>query len=328
MEQIKTKIMAQKLGIAFNVKELNARPYHLKNYYEIAERADEVGLYYFAFPNMVSRGMAGVETFAYISAIAARTRNVKIGTDVWQIPLYHPIIIASRAATLDLISEGRFICGVGTGWSPKEHETLGVPWHERWERFDETIEIVKKLWTEPTVTYHGKFFTLEDVVCLKPVQEPHPPIWVGGSSNAALRRAAKYGDAWGGLTWPFWGSKRAEKYSIKERIEKLKEYCKQFGRDPETIGVNLRVHANINPNREKAIEDAMNHFLGVRKERVGGGGPAEYQIKSGVWGSAEVVIEKVKELYKLGADLVVLWIMTTDMKSQWERVEKEIIPSM
>jgi len=76
--------MTQKLGLAFNVKELNARPHHLKNYYEIAERADEVGLYYFAFPNMVSRGMAGVETFAYMSAIAARTRNVKIGSDVWQ----------------------------------------------------------------------------------------------------------------------------------------------------------------------------------------------------------------------------------------------------
>ncbi|MFB0500457.1 MAG: LLM class flavin-dependent oxidoreductase [Candidatus Hadarchaeaceae archaeon] len=320
--------MIQKLGLAINVKELKPRPHHLKNYYEIAERADETGLYYLGFPNMVSKGVPGIETFTYMTSIAMRTQNIKLGTDVWQLPLYHPIKVALTGATLDIISGGRFICGAGAGTIPIEFENLGVPFNERGKRFNETIEIVKKLWTEPIVTYHGKFFNLKDVVCIKPIQEPHPPIWVGGSSNTALRRAAKYGDAWGGLTWPFWGSKRVGEYSIKERIEKLKEYCKQFGRDPETIGVNLRVHANINPNREKAIEDAMNHFLGVRKGRVGGGGPAEYQIKSGVWGPAEVIIEKIKELYKLGADLVVLWIMTTDLKSQWERVEKEIIPSM
>jgi len=320
--------MKQKLGIAFNVKELNARPHHLKNYYEIAKRADEVGLYYLACPNMVTRGLPGVETFAYISSLIARTRNVRIGTDVWQLPLYHPIIVASRAATLDVISKGRFIFGVGTGWRPDEHETLGVPWRERWERFDETIEIVKKLWTEPSVTYNGKFYKFKDAVCIKPFQEPHPPVWVGGNSDNSIKRAVKYGDAWAPLAWPFWGFKIAEGFSFEERVEKFKEYCKQFGRDPKTISFNVRFHTNINSSREKAIEDAMGHYVGTRKTRVGGGGPAEYQIKWGVWGPAEIVIEKIKEFYKLGADLAILWIMTTDLRSQWEKVEKEIIPSM
>ena len=314
--------MAQKLGLAINVKELNARPHHLKNYFEIAERADESGLYYLACPNMVSRGLPGVETFAYLSAIAARTRNVKIGTDIWQLPLYHPIIVASRAATLDVISEGRFICGVGPGWRITEYENLGVPFHGRGKRLDETIEIIKKLWTEPSVTYHGNFFDFKDVVCIKPVQKPHPPIWVGGAGDVALKRVAKYGDAWAA----FWEIN--EEYPIEDRIKKLKEYCKQFGRDPKTVGVNIRLHMNVNTSRERAIDDAVTHYVNIRQKRVGGGAPTEHQIKNGVWGPAEVIIEKIEELYKLGTDLVVLWPMTTDLKSQWERIEKEIIPSI
>ncbi|MDH5685710.1 MAG: LLM class flavin-dependent oxidoreductase [Hadesarchaea archaeon] len=320
--------MIQKLGLAINVKELKPRPHHLKNYYEIAERADEAGLYYLGFPNMVSKGVPGIETFTYMTSIAMRTQNIKLGTDVWQLPLYHPIKVALTGATVDIISGGRFICGAGAGTIPIEFENLGVPFNERGKRFNETIEIVKKLWTEPIVTYHGKFFNLKDVVCIKPIQEPHPPIWIGGGSDAALRRAVKHGNAWAGATWPFFGSGEVERFSVKDCIEKLKEYCKQFGRDPETVGVNLRIHMNINTNREKAVEDVVKHFDVHRKRRVGGGGTAEQQIKWAVLGPAEAVIEKVKETYKLGADLVILWPMTTDLKSQWERIEKEIIPSM
>jgi len=323
--------MRPKIGVGINVKELNARPHHLKTYYYIGERADAVGLDFLAIPNMVSRGLPGVETFAYLTTMVTRTQWVRIGTFVCQVPLYNPMILASRIATLDVISEGRFIFGVGTGWYRQEVEgVFGVPWHEKWKRFDESIEIIKKLWTEPSVTYKGKYFNIKDVVCIKPLQEPHPPIWVGGTSDVALERVAKYGDGWAGLNYPFWGLPKTQRetYSITERIKKLKEYCKQYGRDPASITLVMFMHTNISSSREKSLEDVREHYVGVRKGRVGGGGSVEHQIKWGTWGPAELTIEKIKEYEKLGAETVVLWPVTRDLRTQWERIEREVLPCL
>jgi len=323
--------MRPKIGVGINVKELNARPYHLKTYYYIAKRADEVGLDFLAIPNMVSRGMPGVETFAYLTALAARTEWVRLGTFVCQVPLYHPIILASRIATLDVISEGRFVFGAGTGWyRPEVEGTFGVPWNERWQRFDEAMEIMRKLWTESEpVTYEGKYFKLKDVVTIKPVQEPHTPIWIGGTSDVALEMVAKHGDGWAGLNYPFWTSvKQREAYSVQERLEKLKEYCKRYGKDPDKIKIGMFLHMNISSSREKAIGDVKAHYVEVRKGRVGGGGPLEHQLKWGVWGPAETVIEAIKQFEKVGADTVVLWPVTRDLKTQWDRIEREVLPNL
>lgn len=320
--------MIQKLGLAINVKEQRPRQEDIKKYYEIARRADEAGLYYLGFPNMVSKGVPGIETFTYMTSIATHTENIMLGTDVWQLPLYHPIQIALIGSTLDIISGGRFICNSGAGTIREEFENLGMSFDDRGKRMEEILDIIKKLWTEPVVNYSGKFYNLKNVVCIKPIQEPHPPIWIGGGSGAALKRVVKYADAWAGVTWPAFVFKQEEGFSVTGLIEKLKKYSKEYGRDPKTVGVNLRIHMNINTNREKAVEDVVKHFDVHRKRRVGGGGTAEQQMKWAVLGPAEALIEKIKETYKLGADLVILWPMTTDLKSQWERIEKEVIPSM
>ncbi|HSF31739.1 MAG TPA: LLM class flavin-dependent oxidoreductase [Candidatus Tectomicrobia bacterium] len=133
-----------------------------------------------------------------LAAFAARTSRVKIGSAVNLLPLRPPVVVAKAVSTLDIISQGRFIFGVGVGGEfRKEFEACGVPHHERGRRANEAIEICRQLWTQDHVTYQGKIFRLHDVTMLpKPIQPGGPPIIVSGRSEAAIRRAARLGDGY------------------------------------------------------------------------------------------------------------------------------------
>ena len=133
-----------------------------------------------------------------LAAFAGKTSRIKIGSAITLLPLRPPVVVAKAVSTLDIVSNGRFIFGVGVGGEfPKEFEACGVPHRERGRRADEAIEICRKLWAEDHVTYQGKIFRLQDVTMLpKPVQPGGPPIIVAGRSEAAIRRAARLGDGY------------------------------------------------------------------------------------------------------------------------------------
>ena len=133
-----------------------------------------------------------------LAAFAGKTARVKIGSAINLLPLRPPVVVAKAVSTLDVVSKGRFIFGVGVGGEfPKEFEACGVPHRERGRRTSEAIEICRKLWTEDHVNYQGKIFQLDDVTMLpKPVQPGGPPIIVSGRSEAAMRRAARLGDGY------------------------------------------------------------------------------------------------------------------------------------
>ena len=133
-----------------------------------------------------------------LAAFAGKTSRITIGSAINLLPLRPPVVVAKAVSTLDTISNGRFIFGVGVGGEfPKEFEACGVPHRERGRRADEAIEICRRLWTEDHVTYQGKIFQLHDVTMLpKPVQPGGPPIIVSGRSEAAIRRAALLGDGY------------------------------------------------------------------------------------------------------------------------------------
>jgi len=129
--------------------------------------------------------------------LAARTTTIKIGTSVAVLPMRHPIVTAKQVATADHLSGGRVIFGVGVGWMAEEFALLGEPFSDRGRRMDEYLELIKILWTETNPTFAGRYFQVKDcAITPKPVQRPHVPLWVGGDSPAALRRAARFGDAW------------------------------------------------------------------------------------------------------------------------------------
>ena len=132
-----------------------------------------------------------------LSYVAARTSKVKLGTSVLIMPYRNPIVTAKMFATLDQMSEGRAIAGIGAGWSEAEYDALGEPFRQRGARTNEYLRLWKACWEPGPTTFHGRFFSFDNMhVNPKPVQQPHPPIWIGGSSHASLRRAARFAEVW------------------------------------------------------------------------------------------------------------------------------------
>jgi probable F420-dependent oxidoreductase len=131
------------------------------------------------------------------TAIAARTKRMRIGSDIAILPLYDPVRVAEDGAVLDVISNGRLDFGVGLGYRPEEYRGYGLDLKRRGGRADEALQIIRRLWQGETVIFHGKHFHIDGAkLSPPPVQQPNPPIWVGGFSKAATRRAARYGDGY------------------------------------------------------------------------------------------------------------------------------------
>jgi len=144
------------------------------------------------------------DAFAYLGYLAARTNTLRLGTHVYNIGLRHPFTAARGAQTVDVLSGGRFEFGVGASWLEEEWRATELDFATRGKRVDEAIEVCMQLFADATVTYHGEFFSFDDVVFEpKPVQQPRPPILIGGESKAALRRAARLGDGWLGMGHTF-----------------------------------------------------------------------------------------------------------------------------
>jgi probable F420-dependent oxidoreductase len=140
------------------------------------------------------------DAFTYLAFVGARAPSVRLGTHVYNLGLRHPFVAARGVATLDIVSGGRVEFGIGASWLEQEWDAVGLDFATRGRRVDEAIEVCSRLWTEPTVEHHGEFFDFGEVAFEpKAVQQPRPPVLVGGESVAALRRAAHLGDGWIGM---------------------------------------------------------------------------------------------------------------------------------
>lgn len=136
------------------------------------------------------------DPFATLSWLAGQTKRIKLGTTVIVLPYRSPLLTARLGANLDRLSDGRFIFGVGVGASQSEFDALGIPFTKRGAMTNDYLAAIKTLWTGDVAAYEGTFVSFADVAGMKPVQSPHPPIWIGGRSDAAIRRAIRLGDAW------------------------------------------------------------------------------------------------------------------------------------
>ena len=137
------------------------------------------------------------EPFTTMAWLAGKTQRIKLGFTVIVVPYRHPALLAHLTSTLDQLSDGRLIVGVGVGWAESEFQVLDVPFSERGRMTNEYLAALKLLWTNDTASFDGQHVKFNDVsVSPRPHQSPHPPIWVGGNSRAAMKRAVLYGDAW------------------------------------------------------------------------------------------------------------------------------------
>jgi probable F420-dependent oxidoreductase len=186
-----------------------------------------------------------LEPLTVLSYVAACTTNIRLGTGVLIIPYRNPVVTAKTLATLDVLSRGRVILGAGVGWMAEEFAFLNTPYRERGARTDEYLKAIKALWTEEEPAFQGRFVQFSDLRCEpKPVQKPHPPIWIGGHSQAALRRTATLADGWYGHV--LWRNPEA----LPREIQTIKELAEQAGRDPRSLTYAA-------PAYERTFEDVL-----------------------------------------------------------------------
>lgn len=166
--------------------------------FELVRRVEALGFDSVWCGDHVSFHLPLYESLTLLAAYAAITERIRLGTAVYLLALRPPAVVAKITATLDVLSGGRLIFGVGVGGeNPKEFEACGVPHRERGARVTEALEVVRALWRDTPATFKGRFTSFERVsIDPKPVQQPGPPIWIGGRSDAALARAGRQGDGW------------------------------------------------------------------------------------------------------------------------------------
>jgi probable F420-dependent oxidoreductase len=174
-----------------------------------------------------------LEPVAVLAAAAVCTTRPRIGASVFVLGHRHPVVMAKMLTSIDALSGGRLICGVGVGWWKEELEILGAPFRARGRQADEILRIFKELWTVENPSFDGEFFRFHDIgFAPKPVQKPHPPIWVGGDSPGAFRRVVTLGDGWHATS-----KTPAE---LREALGRLRRTAEGEGRAFETIALSLR----------------------------------------------------------------------------------------
>lgn len=200
-----------------------------------------------------------------LSYLAGVTDRPALGSSVLILPYRNPVLVAKMIATLDVLSRGRVILGVGVGWMREEFQALNLTtFEDRGAATDEYIEVLRALWTKEWPSYKGRFYSMDEVRFFpKPVQKPHPPIWIGGHTKAAIRRAARLGDGWHpiGLRPP--AGLTPEEYA--KAAADLWSQAKEAGRDPKAITLSFRAPIRFT---DDAASGARAPFIGSREQIV------------------------------------------------------------
>src|SRR2546423_2479350 len=174
-----------------------------------------------------------LEPVAVLAAAAMCTEHARIGASVFILGHRNPLVMAKMLTTIDTLSNGRLICGVGVGWWAEEFAALGIPFHTRGRQADEMLRIFKALWTADNPQFEGEFYHFSNIgFAPKPIQKPHPPLWVGGNSPGAFRRVVTMGDGWH-------ASSRTPA-DFREGLAKLRAAAEAARRPWETIEISLR----------------------------------------------------------------------------------------
>jgi probable F420-dependent oxidoreductase len=190
-----------------------------------------------SYPEYFSRMMDPLDVLAFAAAHSSR---IRLGTNVLVMGHYHPLTLARRAATIDVLSGGRLVLGLGQGWSKDEHDAMGVAMGDRAARADEFLEVMKRAWTDDVVEFDGDFFQIPaSVIDLKPVQKPHPPIYMAAFSPGAMKRVATFADGWTPVMWPT--------DQLGSAMDGIKTMAREAGRNPDDLKLVVRGNVRLTP---------------------------------------------------------------------------------
>jgi len=264
------------------------------------------------------------DAWTTIAALAARTTTLRLGTLVSPATFRAPALLANAAATADHVSGGRIELGLGAGWMEREHRAFGFPFPEtriRLEMFAEQLEIVHRLWTEPRVDFRGRHYTLDDAPSLpKPVQQPHPPLIVGGSgSRGTADPAARFADEY---NTPF-----ASVEELAAVRTKVSAACERTGRDPATMCFSVMTGCLIGTTRAEALDRARELYRRRPRDTGFDGWLAGYEARALV-GSVDEVAARLREYAQAGCERVMLQhLLHTDLEPV-RLVGRELAPAL
>jgi probable F420-dependent oxidoreductase len=256
--------------------------------------------------------MPTLDSVHLLTFAAAHTSRMRIGCAVHLTAVHSPVHLAKSLMTIDRLSSGRLIVGVGLG-TPRQDSAFGVDSSTRVARFAEGVRLMKALWTEPEITFQGRYFQLEKAAMEpKPVQKPHPPIWFGGSHPNALRRAVRLGDG-------FIGAGSTSSSAFADQVRTMRTYFDELGRDPATFPISKRVYFAVDDNKQRAGDKLAAWFT------FNYGRSQHEQVA--VWGPPDECAARLREIADSGAGMIVLTTLF-DFDEQLERIAADVAPKL
>jgi probable F420-dependent oxidoreductase len=252
-----------------------------------------------SLPDQYKNVLDPVETLTFA---AAQTSRIALATGVLNLPWYNPVLLARRLTTLDILSRGRLRVGFGIGWSPDEYEAAGAGWQDRGKRADESIEVLKKIWTRDPVEFQGTHYRIaKSFIGPKPVQKPYPPIYMAAFTPSAMKRVAAEANAWLPVGIPLSG--------VGTMFDGIKNMAKEAGRDPSSLELIVTAAVEIHKKpteRERteftgSLEQIREDFATARK--LGAAEIAIYAqfLRSGE--TAEDLVTRMEELWRMAEQI-------------------------
>jgi probable F420-dependent oxidoreductase len=277
-------------------------------------RAEALGFESAWVVEQVLGAFPSLEPVELLAWAAALTDRIRLGTAVLLTPLRSPVHLAKSLATVDQLSGGRLDVGIGLGGNPKIYPAFGISAARRVARFNEGLRLIRALWTEPRVTFAGEFWQLGSAAMEpKPLQRPHPPLWVGGHHPDALRRSI-------GWATGFMGAGSAPTATFAQEVALLRRFLAEAGRDPASMDVGKRVYVAVDRDRDRAGRRLAEYFAGFY-------GRPQLAAEVSVWGSADQCVAGIQEVIAAGARLVMLNPVFDELE-QLELLASEVAPRL
>jgi alkanesulfonate monooxygenase len=257
-----------------------------------------------------------IESLTLLTAIGARTSKIKLGTGILVLPMRNPVILAKQLSSMDLLTNGRLLMGMASGWYRREFNAVGVPFEQRGKIMDDSLDILNRFWTEEMVKGEwGPYKIPAGVMYPKPVQKPRPPILIGGYVDRVLKRAALAGDGW--LTYFY----RPE--SFAKSWAKIRDFAKEGGKDPDSLLNANQLPICIGKSRAD-VESKMMEWLSKEWDFASW---SDSTKDSAIMGTVDECVAQLKEHLAVGTQKLIFVPYKYEM-AQIETIAKEIIPRL
>lgn len=278
----------------------------------MARKCDEGGLHSFWTIDRIAYD--NLEALTLLAAAAGATERVRLGTSVLLSALRHPALLAKTVATLDFLSNGRITLGIGFGSRENDFTSVEVPWEHRGSRAEESLKLMKRLWTEEEVEHHGRYFDLHSTrFGPETVQSPHPPVWMGGGAESVLKRVGRYADGY------ICGSNAVHNFDAV--WEKISGHARAAGRNPDDIEKAGLTFIAIDDDKSKAVEACENYLIRYY-------GKVRMDVeKYMLVGSADACADGINRIFAGGLRTLIIGLALPDL-TQLDTFVEKVMPQV